>query len=240
MSFHKDFEGKCAVKWQGGDGIEEGSLDPSGNDEHTKEPPDRGSQGIKLPQQTPFLNPDPFQHWHGVKNIARVRINGESCMAVLDNGAQINTIMPKYVSDHSLPIGLITDLLGAKVICVGLGNAYTRLLDYTDIWVQVDGVQGYDEDQITLVIPDISNLTARVPVILGTPTISHIVNVMKQKKIDALATPWVNERVAHLLLVHRMTAIKVGGGAAEECGPDDYNQVMFTQNITIIEAFSSQ
>ena len=65
-------------------------------------------------------------------------------MALLDNGAQINTIMPKYVSDYSL--GPITDLLGAKVACMGLGNAYMRLLGYIVIWVQVDGIQGYDED----------------------------------------------------------------------------------------------
>ena len=49
-------------------------------------------------------------------------------MALLDNGAQINTIMPKFVSDHSLLVGLITDLLGAKVTSMGLGNAYTRPL----------------------------------------------------------------------------------------------------------------
>ena len=67
-------------------------------------------------------------------------------MALLDNGAQINTITPKYVSDHSLEMGLITDLLGAKVACVGLGNAYTRPLGYIIIWVQVDRVQSYDED----------------------------------------------------------------------------------------------
>ena len=36
-----------------------------------------------------------------------------------------------------------------------------------------------------------------------------------------------------------MTAVKVDDGTAEECGPDDYNQVMFTQNIETIEAFSS-
>ena len=63
--------------------------------------------------------------------MARVRINGESCIALLDNGVQINTITPKYVSDHSLQMGLITNLLGAKVACVGLGNAYTRPLGYT-------------------------------------------------------------------------------------------------------------
>ena len=93
-------------------------------------------------------------------------------MALLDNGAQINTIMPKYINDHSLPVGLITDVLGAKVICMGLGNTYTRPLGYIVIWVQVDRVQGYDEDQIALVILDLSNFAAQIPIILGTPTIS--------------------------------------------------------------------
>ena len=119
--------------------------------------------------------------------MARVRMNGDGCMALLDNGAQINTITPKYVSDHSLQMGLITDLLGAKVTCIGLGNAYTRSLGYFAIQVQVDGVQGYDEDQIALVILELSNFAARVPVILGTLTISCIVNVMKE--IDALVMP---------------------------------------------------
>ena len=127
--------------------------------------------------------------------MARVRINGESYMALLDNGAQINTIMPKYVSDHSLQMGLITNLLGAKVTCVGLGNAYMRPLGYVIIWVQVDGVQGYDEDQIALVIPDLSNFVAQIPVILGTPTISWVTNVMKEVEIDTLVMPWANARV---------------------------------------------
>ena len=74
----EDYERKSTIKQQGGDGIEEGSPDLSDNSHHTEQPPHRGSQGIKPPQQTPFLNPDPFQHWHGVKNVARVRINGES------------------------------------------------------------------------------------------------------------------------------------------------------------------
>ena len=69
-----------------------------------------------------------------------MRINGESFTALLDNGAQINTIMPKYVSDHSLQMGPITNLLGAKVPCVGLGNAYKRPLGYGVAQVQVDGV----------------------------------------------------------------------------------------------------
>ena len=136
-------------------------------------------------------------------------------------------------------MGPITNFLGAKVTCIGLHNAYIRPLGYVVIWVQVDGVQGYDEDQVALVILDISDFAARVPVVLGTPTISHVVNVMKEKEINALVKPWANARVAHLSLVCRMTAVKVGDGTVEECSTDDYDQVMLTQNVETIEAFSS-
>ena len=106
-----------------------------------------------------------------MENMAKVKINGESCMALLDNGAQVNTIIPRYIKEHSLPVGPITDLMGSKVACIGLGNAYTKLLGYIIIQVQVDGIWGYDKDQIALIILDFSNFAVRVPVILGTPTI---------------------------------------------------------------------
>ena len=93
-------------------------------------------------------------------------------MALLDNITQVNTNIPRYVRDHSLEVGPIIDLMSSKVTCIGLGNAYTRLLGQVVIQVQVDGVWGYDEDQIALVILDYSNFTARVPVILGMYTIS--------------------------------------------------------------------
>ena len=47
-----------------------------------------------------------------MENLAKVKINGKSCMALLDNGVQINTIMPNYVKSYSLEMGLIIDLLG--------------------------------------------------------------------------------------------------------------------------------
>ena len=104
---------------------------------------------------------------------------------------------------------------------------------------KVDRVQGYDWDQIALVMPDLSNFVAQIPVTLGTPTISCIINAMKEMEIDALAMPWANARVAHLLLVHRMTAVKIDDGIEEGSSSDDYDQVMFTQTVEAIEAFSS-
>ena len=138
--------------------------------------------------------------------MAKVRINGESCMALLNNGVQINTITSSFIEEHSLNVGPLTDLVGRWVACVGIGNALTWPLGYIIIWVQVDGVQGYDEDQIALVIPDLLNFVVWVPVILGTHTISHIINVIKEKEIDALVTPWVNTHVAYLLMVQWATA----------------------------------
>ena len=160
-------------------------------------------------------------------------------MALLDNGAQVNTITPRYVRDHSLQVGPITDLMGSKVTCVGLGNAYPRLLAYVVIWVQVDGVRGYDEDQIALVIPDFSNFASRVPVILGTPTICWVVNVMREVEMDALAMPWANARAAHLLSVHRMMPIEVGNGQEEKLDVNDYDLLMYTQKVETIEPFFS-
>ena len=102
--------------------------------------------------------------------------------------------------------------MGSKFACVELGNSYTRPLGYMVIWVQVEGVQGYDEDQITLVIMDFSNFAARVPVILSMPTIGQVVNVMREAEMDVLAMPWVNARVTHLLSVHRIMPIEMGNG----------------------------
>ena len=127
-------------------------------------------------------------------------------MALWYNGMQINTIMLSFVENHSLLVGPVSDLVSGWVTCVGLGNAFTQPLGYVVMWVQVDGVQGYDEDQIALVIPHLSNILVWVPIILGTPTISCVVNVIKERETDALATPWVNAWVAHLLSVQQATA----------------------------------
>ena len=147
-------------------------------------------------------------------------------MALLDNGVQVNTIMLRCIKEHSLQVGPITDLMGSKVTCIGLGNAYTRPLGYVVIWVQVDGVWGYNEDQIALVIPDFSNFATRVPIILGTPTIGQVVNMMREVEMDALATPWANARAAHLLAVQRMMPVEVGNGQEVEYDTDEDSLLM--------------
>ena len=160
-------------------------------------------------------------------------------MALQDNGAQVNTITLRYVNEHLLQVGPITDIMGSKVACMGLGNAYTRPLGYIVIWVQVNGVWGYNEDQIALVISDFSNFATRVPIILGMPTIGCVVNVMREVEIDALAMPWANARADHLLAVHRMMPMEVEDDREEKFDSNDDDSLMYTQKAETLEPFSS-
>ena len=107
------------------------------------------------------------------------------------------------------------------------------------IWVQVDGVWGYDEDQIALVIPDLSNFAPRVPVILGTSTIGQVVKLMREVEMDALAMPWADARAAHLLAVQRMTPMEVGDSQEERYDTDNDNPLMYTQKAETLQPFCS-
>ena len=46
------------------------------------------------------------------ENVAGVRVNRERWMALLDNDAQINTIMLGFVENCSLDVGPLSDLVG--------------------------------------------------------------------------------------------------------------------------------
>ena len=65
--------------------------------------------------------------------------------------------------------------------------------------VQVDGITGYDEDQVALVAHSLSEFGHKVPIILVTPTTNRAVAVLKESEIDKLATPWANVHKTTLL-----------------------------------------
>ena len=113
-------------------------------------------------------------------------------MALLGDGCQVNTVTPEFIEADTLNIGPVRDLVKGRVSMVGLGRMHTRPLCYVIIRVQVDGVGDYNEDQIALLIPDLSKFTSRMPVTLGTLTIGRVLNVIKESELNVLATPWVN------------------------------------------------
>ena len=56
--------------------------------------------------------------------------------------------------------------------------------------IKVPGVEGYDEDQIAIVMDDPGMM--EWPVILATPTLYWVMEVIKESKISKLAVPWAS------------------------------------------------
>ena len=103
-------------------------------------------------------------------------------------------VIPELVKDHSLDVGLLSDLVDSTLNINGFGGLFSRPLGYVIIRVQVEWVKGYNEDLVALVIPDLTTF--------GTPNINQIVNVIKESKIDELSVSLSGSRISHLLAGH--------------------------------------
>ena len=82
---------------------------------------------------------------------------------------------------------------------MGLGGQHTCPLEFMIARLQVKEVAGYDEDVVFLVVPDRSNFSKRVPIMIGTCTLGRVINVIKESKMDQISTPWVTVRLSQLL-----------------------------------------
>ena len=152
-----------------------------------------------MSQKFPFLKPNPVTWWTGPKYKARVKINGESTWALLDSGSTINAVTPGFVEAHSLDIGSLDDLMDGTLGISGFGGVFSWPLAYIIVRVQVEGVWGYNEDQVALVLPDSTVFGSRILVTLGIPTINWIINMIKESEIDELSVSLNGSRMAWLL-----------------------------------------
>ena len=135
-------------------------------------------------------------HWLGPETLVELTIEGRNFTALVDSGSQVNTIMPALVQQCGFPVLHLEDLVDYPVNLMGLGGMRTSPLGFVILHVQVRGVAGYDEDTVFLVVPDESNFGRRVPLVVGTCTISRLINVIRESEIDSLAMPWSTMRVA--------------------------------------------
>ena len=144
----------------------------------------------------------------GRDTIGRVSVNGHSTLALLDTGATINTIAPKYVLENDMKVGPMQDLVDTGLVgstaMEGIAGLRTHAKGYVRFQLKVDGVSGYSEEMIAIVFSRQSPFEDRVPLLLGTGTIDRVIAVMKESEVDALATPWQRARVCSLMRVNRV------------------------------------
>ena len=141
----------------------------------------------------------PADHWLGPKTLVELTVEGRNFMALADSGSLVNTITPALVQQYGFPVLPLEDLVDYPVNLVGLGGMRTSPLGFIILHIQVRGITGYDEDAVFLVVLDESDFGQRVPLVMGTCTISRLLNVICESKIDNFATPWSTVRLVRLL-----------------------------------------
>ena len=85
---------------------------------------------------------------------------------------------------------LAQEIEGSVPLIRGLGGISVEPIGFIMMNFKVPCVQGYNEDQIAIVMDD-PGMT-EWPVILGTPTLYCIMEVIKESEISKLALPWAS------------------------------------------------
>ena len=92
---------------------------------------------------------------------------------------------------------LAEEIGGAIPHISGISGISVEPVGFVMMSIKVPGIAGYDEDQITIVMDD-PGMT-EWPVILGTPTIYRVMEVIKESEISKLAVPWASSQVSWLM-----------------------------------------
>ena len=119
----------------------------------------------------------------------------------------------------------------------GIGGISVEPIGFVMMNVKVPCVQGYDEDQIAIVMDDLG--MTEWPVILGTPTIYRVMEVIKESEISELAVPWTSSRVSWLMrhMQARLGQVVVKDVANKPISPLNVDKVVRVANKCTIPPF---
>ena len=157
------------------------------------------AQEVNTSQKSPYWNDDPCTQWLGPLNLGTSYIDGNKTWVLLDDGLQINSVMPAYTKAHDLVVGPLEELASNPTGCPiqGIRGVCTRVIRYVVFWVQIEGIPSYNEEQVTLVVNDKSTFARKVPIILGTPTLHCVINCMTESEMEKAPPEWVNVHLGY-------------------------------------------
>ena len=190
----------------------------------------------------PYLNPDPYCQFICPKNLGEALIDGELVTCLLDNGAQLNFITPAYARKWGMDIMSLESLaqeVGWKIPpIVGIGGIVVNPEGFVMMNVQIPCVEGYNEDQIAIVMDDPG--LKDCPVILGMPTIFQVIEVIKESEISELAIPWASSRVSWLMrgMHAQMSQLAVYDMANKSVAPLSVDEVVRVSHKCKVPPFS--
>ena len=129
-------------------------------------------------------------------------LDGMETTCLIENGARVNLVTPKFVRDWGLDVGSIQDLNqhNGHIPLSGLGGRVTEPLGYVMLQVQIPYVLSNDEDQVTVVLSEDSNFVRKFQVVLGTPMINRAIQAMKESEMENAPEAWQSTRHTHMSL----------------------------------------
>ena len=131
----------------------------------------------------------------GHRTEVEVKLNGVSCMALLDTGSTVSTVSEQFYKDHlsNIEIKPIDSMLNIE--CAdGQQLPYQGLIE---IDIHASGIEnGQSIACLALVVPT-SNYNSQVPLLIGTNALSSFLDMCKEQHGDKvlqdghLHTPWI-------------------------------------------------
>ena len=111
--------------------------------------------------------------------------------ALLDTGSRISTVSPKFVKEHDLAVLPLSSLFPEnpdyQVVVEGVAGMKAVAQGYTYLYVEgIDGVEGYHDYVIALVLGSDGGYSDQVPIILGMPCLKVLVSTMKESEMKKL------------------------------------------------------
>ena len=169
---------------------------------------------------------------------------------LIDSGARCNAVLLEYAKVCKMRVGLVHKLaMSPQEIPIQGIARNTNALSYVVINVQIGEIPSYNEEQVALVIEDISGLGMRVPVILGMPLIHRLCRQMKESEIESAPDDWQHALCSYeasqgiflqamMLGMDNEDGIKYPTNTLQN--PMDLDEPIILTEKVIIPAFASQ
>ena len=175
------------------------------------------------------MNPDAFSRFIGPKNWGKSLINDELTTCLLDNSAQLNFITPAYAVERGMDIlslDWLAQEIGGPPLIAGMGGNLVQPTGFVLMNVKVPCIQGYDEDQVALVMDDPGMVEC--PVILGNSTLYSVMEVIKESEISKLAVQWSSSRISWLMwdVTAKLGQVVVNDVANKPIMPLDVDEIV--------------
>ena len=165
---------------------------------------------------------------------------------LIDSGVRANAITPAYCHQHQLKVRPVNELATnpTSIPVSGIGG-FTQALGYTIINIRIEGIGSYNEEQVVLVIEDVSGLGMRVPVILGTPTIHRLCQQLKESEFETIPDKWQHALCCYEVAQVPLNSMLVESGETKYPtntgqNPMDLDEQLILTDKVTVPAFSSQ